>query len=104
MLPPFPASSAEFLYFNGIQAFDLRSPDAAADPTTLPVLMTLVTIGDDLDDAVWTAGEWFDTATARILIGAGGAITPLAGTWDVGLTITGAIEQPKRVVGQLTVV
>lgn len=98
-----PVISREYLYINGIQAFDANSPDHATDPTTLPVDVALTSGIDEPASGDWTAAEWVNATTARILTGPGGALTPDAGTYSIWLRITGAVEQPERKIGRLAV-
>lgn len=102
MAATLPAISRELLYIPGIQAFDLRSPDAAADPTSLPVSVALIPPRTQPDDGDWQAAEWFDATTVRILVGPP-ALTETSGNLVVWLRITGATEQPERPVGPLRI-
>jgi len=102
-MPSLPVISREYLYINGIQAFDANSPDHATDPTTLPIDVALTARFVEPDTGDWTAAEWVNTTTARILTGAGGTLTPAAGTYDIWVRITGAVEQPEHKIGVLAV-
>ena len=95
-----PAESREYLYIPGIAAFHLASPDAAANPTTLPVEVAFPATGTP--PTAWLAAEWVGPALARILLGPlGNALDP--GVYDVWLRITGAVEEPQRRIARLSV-
>lgn len=95
-----PAISREYLYIPGIRAFDPRSPDAAADPTGLPVQMAFVPSNTEPTAGDWVTGDWESATTARILLGTGGVVLT-KGKYDVWLRVTGAVEQPQRYVGAI---
>ncbi|HET7386832.1 MAG TPA: hypothetical protein VFJ19_09255 [Nocardioidaceae bacterium] len=102
-MPSIPSVSREYLYLPGIRAFDAASPDTAADPTTLPVQVCFLPYNAVPEDADWIDAEWANATTARILIGPDGTVTPAVGRHRVWLRVTGAVEQPERVVGDLQV-
>lgn len=101
--PTKPFISGELLYLPGIAAFDYRSPDAAVDPTTLPVQIALIPFGANPTNGDWLTAQWYDTTTARALLGPTGLADPAVGLWAIWLRITGATEQPERCVGALTI-
>lgn len=103
MLTDIPAISKEYLLVPGITAFAATSPDAAVDPSTLPVYLALVTRGDTPGGSDWQSAEWADSATARLLLGPSG-YEPGAGYWAVWVRITGTSEEPRRLVGYVTIV
>lgn len=104
---PIPVISKEELYLPGIQAFDSRSPDAAVDPTTLPIKVAFMAPAtqppEDTTDSLWKTAQWESQTTGRILIGPGTAAALTAGTYVVWLTVTGGVETPKRPVGRIRV-
>lgn len=97
------AGSKEYLYFENVKAFDSRSPDAPADPTSFPVKANFRVIGGAFDATAWKDAEWVDTSTARIRIGAGTAVPLTPGSYAVWLSVVGEFEAPERVVAQLIV-
>lgn len=101
-MPTIPAVSRELLYIRNVQAFDADSPDSATDPTTLPVQVAFMLTGEPTT-ADWHDAEWEDATTARILLGPGGGVVLTAGRYGIWLRVTGAVEEPERRVGTLTV-
>lgn len=100
-MPTLPAVSREYLYFPGIQAFDVRSPDSAVDPATLTAQVAFVKPGVSPIEADWVAAQWQDITTVRVIVGAGSSNALPIGEYAVWLRVVGAVEQPERNVGTL---
>lgn len=98
-----PFVSREMLYVEGIVAFDPRSVDGQADPTTLPAYIALVNRGvDDPPDDAWQGATWTDASTLSLLVGASAPGYPGPGYWAVWIRIAGVQQEPRRLVGYLT--
>lgn len=75
---------------------------ANVDPLTVTAEVAVVAT-----DTIPTGGDWKDAtiidSTARILVGAGGDVTPAAGSYRVWVRIGDAPEIPVEDVGDLLV-
>lgn len=99
-----PRISREYVY---VPVIELRGADRDL-LTTLPVELAFMSDRTAQPaDADWKSGEWDPDAakpTARCLIGAGSVDAELtAGSWQVWVRVTGAIERPVRPAGPIKV-
>lgn len=103
-MPTIPVTSREYLLIPDITA---TGTDGVEDPTTLTVEFAFLPAGLDPEESDWHAGGWQPdaaTPTARILIGPDGVAAPPEGDYKVWLRITGTVERPTRIVGNLSIV
>lgn len=79
----------------------------STDPTALPVDAALVATDTQPDSGDWVEVAWSagtSTPHVEFLVGPGGDFVRAVGRWSIWLRVRGAIEEPQRAVGQVTIV